>query len=135
MKILSTVLGLAVFFAAHAAIAGAGDLREKQLYGRFLANGKLRCPKGTERQVQDSPYGVEESCVTRKGIRHGYYLRWHTDGDAWAVLGNFHSGTKVGTWITFAPDGRQRSSVTFKKKRKKARKVKRRRNADFVASR
>jgi len=96
-----------ILLAGGAASASAGDYREDIRFDRYAAGRQLTCPNGTDLVVQDGRLGVEEICITEKGVRHGYYLMWHKDGDTWAVLGNYYNGRKHGRWMEFNSEGQQ----------------------------
>lgn len=96
---------IAIFLAPAAALAGPGDPIEELAFGHLLGFSDLNCPTGSQRFFQDGQQGLEELCLTPDGTRVGYYLRWHEDGDTWAVLGRYESGQRHGRWVRFDTKG------------------------------
>jgi len=102
---LALLAALAFFAFARVAAAAPGDAQERVRYQEFAKGGYFDCPKDADRVMQSTLRGKEEFCKTKLGTRHGYYLRLHSDGDTWAVLGYYHYGRKNGVWINFDKDG------------------------------
>ena len=97
-----------LLLGAGSAFGRAGTAREEKLYADYMTqSGVFVCPKDTKRTFEDRGQGIEESCTTQNGVRHGYFLRWHRDGDHWAQLGQYENGIRTGVWRLFAVDGSQ----------------------------
>jgi hypothetical protein len=89
-------------------LAGPGDGREDSRYRDMLSRLEIRCPRGTRLLVSGtSEGGIEESCVTADGVRHGYFIRWFADGETWATVGRYDRGKPVGRWMHFNPAGQR----------------------------
>jgi hypothetical protein len=107
---------LVVLVTSGSALAGAGDPREHMRYRDLLANLDLTCPPGTRLMVSAVKDSVEESCLTADGVPHGYYLRWFSDGQSWAVVGRYVRGRPVGRWIRLSAAGEPLAEVLLSRR-------------------
>jgi len=107
--ILKTLVlgGIGLLLGVAVVQASPGDSRERVRY-EAMGGGEFKCPKGTKRIMQKGALGLEEYCANYQGDKNGYYLRWHKDGETWAVLGSFRDGKRHGKWIEFTRKGKKR---------------------------